>query len=249
MNYEIAIPSYQRPETLVRKTLTYLRSTNVDLKRVTVFLANKKELASYKLSVKNIKLVIGQPTLRAQRRFIANYYKPGTFVFNIDDDISGIFYAPNPKKLEIVKDLNSLITTGFGICLRNKTKLWGLAASCNPFFIYGKGVSTDLKFIIGAAFGVISERDKSLWPTVLVKDDYERSIKYFLKYGSVIRFGGYSMKNNIYKEPGGLQTFRTKEISQQDTNYLFKTYPTLVKLNPNRKTGHAEILLTNGKKK
>ena len=48
--YEIAIPSYKRPETLRDKTLTILKAYRIPADRITVFVANKEQEA-----VKNIK--------------------------------------------------------------------------------------------------------------------------------------------------------------------------------------------------
>lgn len=237
MNYEIAIPSYDRPETLLKKTLPYLLDEAKVKARVLVFVADKKQLDLYRRFGihKVVKLIVGVPTLMKQRRFISNYYKPGTRLFNIEDDIPGIVYSPDGKKLVTVTDLNSLIETGFNICASNKTRIWGVSPSHNPYFIVGKGVSNDLRILSGSAYGTINDHDKNLWTTLPLKEDYQRTINYFLRFGSVIRFNGYAVMNNPYNEKGGLNSFRNPEKIRECCEWLIKKYPNLVRVSPTRK--------------
>ena len=75
------------------------------------------------------------------------------------------------------------------------------------------------------------------------KEDYERTIKYYLKDKGVVRYNNISCNTNCYKEPGGIQATRKKEDSRRNANYLVKTYPHLVKINNNRNSGFVEIRL------
>jgi len=43
IEYDIAIPSYKRPETLNNKTLTLLKYANIPSSKITVFVADKSE--------------------------------------------------------------------------------------------------------------------------------------------------------------------------------------------------------------
>ena len=43
------------------------------------------------------------------------------------------------------------------------------------------------------------------------KEDYERSIKYYLKDGGLVRFNNVCARTNCYQEPGGMQVERTKQ--------------------------------------
>lgn len=231
--YEIAIPSYDRPETILKKTLAYLSTTNVR-GRITVFLSSKQQASLYRELPPEIRVVIGVPTLRGQRAFISDYYPEGTRLFNIEDDIPGICYSPNGKRSEIIKDLHSVIESGFNLCEAAKTKIWGVCATHNPFYLVNGKVTMDLKLLSGSAFGTINEHDKKIRTTLPVKEDYERCIKYFIKYGRVVRFGNYGVKNNPYKEPGGLFSFRNPENIAQCCKLLIKTYPGLVKVSSTR---------------
>lgn len=249
MKYVIAIPSYRRPETICKKTLNYLLNiADIDPKCVTVFLSDPKEMYSYLDEMNDaglrVKVVVGKPSLNLQRRFISNYYPEGTHIFNIEDDIPGIYSAPSPKRLEVVTRLHNLILEGFSLTEQMRTKLWGFAASCNPFYLYGSRPNAGLYFIDGACFGTINTHDKKLWSTLLDKEDYQRCLLYFKRFGSVVRLSMYAAKNVTYKEKGGMEGQRSAKNSRECAEYLIKKFPGLVKINEKRKsTEFTEILL------
>jgi hypothetical protein len=244
--YEIAIPSYQRSKTLVDKTLRYLYSTDVKPECVTVFVADTKEFIEYKKAlhgedsgvwIKRVNLVIGKPTLKAQRAFIRKYYKEYTHVFNIDDDIEGLYYAKSSKHTDMqrLERLDLFIRSGFELAQRVQTTLWGMNAVCNPFFMFGKGISTDLKYICGGAYGEIIRHKKSLDVELEDKEDFERSILHFKENGRLVRFNEYSLKTKGYAGAGGMQVTRTKKRVKDSAMFLLKKYPQYCKLNTGKK--------------
>jgi hypothetical protein len=232
--YKIAIPSYQRVEIFKTKTLSYLKKTNIDLNNVYLFVANDKEKIAYSvLGIKNI--VVGIEGICKQRNFIRNYFQEGECIFSLDDDIKGIYKATSVKNLELVTDLHNLIVKGFELCKKVNTKLWGVSAVKNGLFMYGKKISTDLRYIVGACFGQIIDHDKRLNQTIDDKGDYERSILYFIKYGSVIRFNDVAIETYYYKTQGGMQITRTKERVKASGLYLLNKYPEYCIVNNNKK--------------
>ena len=71
MNYQIAIPSYKRPETIKVKTLDLLQKHNIDKNKITIFVADDEELQIYNKSLNNqYKIVKGVPTIGKQRNLI-----------------------------------------------------------------------------------------------------------------------------------------------------------------------------------
>lgn len=247
MNYEIAIPSFQRQQCLVNKTLAYLKLTDINLRRITVFVADKNELLNYRACLpKDIKTIIGKPTLKAQRKFIRYYYPKGTQIFNLDDDIRGIFKAISPKKLELVKNLHALILEGFSLSQKFNCTLWGMNAVCNPYFMHNKPVSFNLKYIVGAAYGEVINPDTYYDTELEDKEDFERTILHFRKTGRVLRFNDVSFETNYYKEPGGMQVTRTKERVTTSAHYLLSKYPRYCSLNTGKKNQEfTEIKLNN----
>lgn len=238
MKYEIAIPSYKRAQILLDKTLKYLCSkTNADIMSITVFVANEAERKEYRklIMTPKIAIVVGRPTLRAQRNFMRKYYKVGTNVLFMDDDIEGIYQATNAKTLNLVRNINDLCSNAFDMCHQFGVSLWGISAVLNPFFMAGKGISTDLKYIIGACYGEVIRHDKFYDLELEDKEDFERTIKHFIKDGNVIRFNELAPKTNYYKEKGGMQETRTKERVKESALFLLRKYPKYCKLNTGKK--------------
>ena len=109
-------------------------------------------------------------------------------------------------------------------------------------------VSTDLKFLIGFLTGVINNRNAEK-RTIGDKEDYERTIKYFIKDGGVLRFNNISCYTRCYKTPGGIQADRKKHLSEKNANILIKKYPKLVSINNSRNSDYVEIILRDKRDK
>lgn len=242
----IAIPSYQRSETLNEKTLNYLINVClVDPKMIDVFLANETELLEYqKHKIHNVNLIVGKETLKNQRNFIDFFYPENERILCFDDDVITIHKKVNDKKTIEFTSILKLAEIGFEECRRNHTKIWGICAVLNPFYM-ANNVSTNLKYIEGAVFGQIITHDKSLSVTLEDKEDFERTILYFDKYKKIIRFNGFAMKSNFYIEKGGMQITRTPERITASAKYLANKYPEYCEINTNKKSEHTEIKLNS----
>ena len=90
--------------------------------------------------------------------------------------------------------------------------------------------------------GVINNK-KAEKRTISDKEDYERTIKYYLKDGGVLRFNNISCYTRCYKVPGGIQADRKTELSKKNANILIKKYPHLVSINNARNSPFVEIKL------
>tara|TARA_R110002167_G_scaffold117249_2_gene293059 strand:+ start:1296 stop:2042 length:747 start_codon:yes stop_codon:yes gene_type:complete len=245
MKYKIAIPSYKRSKSIRERTLNYLINIcNISPKIINVFVANKKEYEDYKyLKEIGINIIIGVKLLHKQRNFIQNFYNDGDFIMQFDDDIDSLKIKKG-KETKVLTDLDSIIRIGFNESLKNKTKLFGVGAVDNHFFMNNK-ISTNLKLIVGSCFGLIIDKDKSLSLTLEEKEDYERTIKHFLKFGKVVRLNMIATKTTYYTGAGGMVDNRTEEEQNKSALYLCKKYPNLIKLNTNRKSKYLELRLNN----
>ena len=238
----IAIPSYKRSKTITEKTLKYLKDCNVDFNNITVFVADHKEYQDYKyLEKQNIKIHIGRKGIGHQRNIIEDYYPLNSNVLCFDDDIEGI-YKLKGKGTEIYTEIMKLAEQGFYECRKHKTKIWGIGAVHNWFFMK-EDISTNLRYIAAGIFGFISNKDNSLKVVLEDKEDFERSIKYFDKYKKIIRFNNFAPKTACYTEPGGLQVTRTAERIRKSALYLANKYPQYCKMNNTKKSKHAEVRL------
>ena len=91
MTYQISIPTYGRPDGVRKHILNYLEKTDIDLSRVTLFVANAEEAEKYQSVNPDYNIVVGVKGLVQQRQFISNYYGKGNPVFSFDDDVSAIW--------------------------------------------------------------------------------------------------------------------------------------------------------------
>jgi len=246
--YEIAIPSYKRHEAIKEKTLATLKKYGIPPNKITVFVANKDEEALYKQSLKPGtygKIVVGVKGMHDIRNFITGYYPIGTKIVNIDDDIKGFLeYDETLKRKEKpLKSLLAVIKKGFSECEKAKTKLWGVYPVANGYFMKPK-VSTEIRYIIGSFWGCINPGIKEIEITTEYKEDYQRSILYYKKYGAVVRLNMYAPISAYYTEAGGMQEVKERrELEEKGARWLVKTYPDFAVLNPSKKSGYMEVKL------
>jgi hypothetical protein len=244
---EVAIPSYKRAETLRDKTLRVLKEYGIPAHKITVFVADTEQETLYRntlLPKTYGKIVVGVPGMGAIRNFITKYYPIGTKIVNIDDDIKGFleYDEKRPRKEKPLTSLLSVIQRGFAECERSGARLWGVYPVANGFFMKPK-VSTDLRYIIGSFWGCINPGLSEMTITLDDKEDYQRSILYYKKYGSVVRLNMVAPISSYYKEPGGMQEERTKERVERSARWIVKEYPEFAVLNPSKKSGYMEVRL------
>tara|TARA_R110001632_G_scaffold190550_3_gene311207 strand:+ start:1225 stop:1992 length:768 start_codon:yes stop_codon:yes gene_type:complete len=223
--FRIAIPTYKRYEG-INKTLNTLERNNIDKSIIDIFVNNIEELEIYKPLYEDYNLIVGKTGMKEIREFIFNYYKEDDWVFCLDDDITDFKISKN-NKLELCEDLTAEILYGFSECLVNNTILFGLAPTSNPFFMK-ETASTHLQFCGGWSFGVIIPKDRYVLKlNVSQYEDYERTIKIYKKYGSVVRLNYLTaMTKYCKKDSGGMNTNLTerKSIMERDLFILAKLY-------------------------
>lgn len=246
IDYRISIPSYKRSQVIRKKTLNYLLNLcKVDPSKIDVFVADEIEYEDYKyLEDEGIRVIIGVPTMQ-QRNFITNWYKQNDFILSMDDDIE-LVWRKEGDGLKPFYDLDFLVKTGFNHCLKNKTKLFGVGAVSNGFFMK-ETISTNLKYICGALYGHIIDKDPNLQIELDDKEDFERSIKYYEKFGKVVRLNMFSLKTTGYVGKGGLQETRTEERISWSAHWLVQKYPNYCSLNEKKKGIHTEVRLHHKK--
>ena len=126
----------------------------------------------------------------------------------------------------------------------NGCKLWGVYPVDNPYFMSNR-ITFDLKYVAAGFMGIINEHDPNLLVDLEDKEDFERSIKYFIKYKKVMRCEYVTMNTNYYKTEGGLQATRTLERIKESAEYLANKYPQFCKMNTGKKGGFPEVRLIN----
>jgi hypothetical protein len=249
MDYQIAIPSYKRAETLRDKTLALLQKYNIPPEKIHIFVANEEERSVYAKTLPDYykEIVVGVVGMMAIRNYIQDYFAEGERVLNIDDDIQALKVRVNDKECKELEDLDKLILDGFELCEKHSCSLWGIYPLVNAMFMHDD-ISFSLQYIIGAFWGVVNTHDKNTYVTLDDKEDFERSIKFYIKDGAVVRFNNIGVLSAYYTEPGGMQVERTEKRVRHSGIELLLKYPMFCAVNKARKR-HFEIRLVDKTKR
>ena len=250
MDYKIAIPSYKRYDTIKIKTLNLLRKYKIDFKKINVFVADAKEKDLYDASLQGIidskNIIIGVPTIGKQRNFIEKYYKEGTCLMMFDDDIEKVLIKDEKKLVEVDSLENDVIIKGFTECKKVEAKTFSIYAASNAYFMKNR-IYNKLCYIIASMFGVIVEHDKFLERQTNHGEDYEYSIRQYIKNKILVRFDYLTVKSNYYNEPGGLQSIRTQEYIYKSIYWIYSNFTDYCTMYIRKSTGNAELRLKDKK--
>lgn len=229
MKYRIAIPSFNRVNEIGNRTLAMLKKYDIDIKIIDIFVNTEDDLIKYKELYPEYNLILGQKGMKEIREFIFNYYNEGELVLFVDDDIDDILMK-NPKAWEASSysddkvDLKQEIVLAFDTLKASGAGLWGVYPVKNHYFMRNS-ITEDLKFCSGGFFGVIIDKDCG---TLKVNqyEDYERTIRYYKKYGKVIRLNYLCMDTKMYVNKGGMNDDKEerKKISARDLGILVGDY-------------------------
>jgi len=251
-DYIIAIPSYKRAETLRDKTLATLKEHRIPAERIHVFVATPEEKQRYEATLEAGtygKLIVAIPGMAAVRNFITGHYPVGQRIVNIDDDIKGFLeFSETARRHEMpLRNLDGFIRRAFAESQKMGFRLWGIYPVPNGFFMRAGEPSVDLKYIIGAFWGITNPGIDVLKVTIDDKEDYLRSLIMYVADGGVLRFRDIAPKTAYYKEAGGMQEERTKNRVTKSAEALHRAFPDLTKLNATKKSGFLELRLRDAR--
>jgi hypothetical protein len=98
-------------------------------------------------------------------------------------------------------------------------------------------------------WGCLNNKDIQI--TIEEKEDFERTIKYYIKYKKIMRFNHINVATKYYKNKGGMQFINQSNInirienSKISAKYLSETYPEYCYLYTSKKSGIWEVKLRN----
>ena len=249
-DYVVCIPSYKRSQICNEKTLKTLKIMNIPSSKIYVYLANKEEEEEYeKILDKKLynKLVVGIKGLVPQRQFIMEQWPEGKHIVFFDDDVASIDLSMS--KIFKGKSLDFFFKYAFKECKKMKSFIWGVYPVFNPFFRKARDeMSTCLNYIVGAFYGIINRPNlKSIQLTLTKengqKEDVERTIKYFIEDGILLRFNKIGFETKYYGKSGGLGTFEARLKPMLEASKLLKkTYPEYGEIST-KKNGMTEFRL------
>jgi hypothetical protein len=209
--YIICIPSYSRATICNERTLKTLHENQIDSSKIYVYVT-EEEYDIYNSTLDKTfynKLIIGEKGLVQQRQFIINQWEINQQIVFLDDDIEKIDLT-----LSDFQNLDHFINHAFIECKNYKSYIWGLYPVYNPFFRQTKKeMTTHLNYIVGAFYGIINRHLESIQLTITTdgqKEDVERTLKYFVNDGIVLRFNKIGFVTKYYGKEGGLGTFKDR---------------------------------------
>jgi hypothetical protein len=109
-------------------------------------------------------------------------------------------------------------------------------------------IYTKLCYIPGGVFGVIIQHDDFLQRKTNHGEDYEYSIRQYIKNKIVVRFDYITIKSKFFKEQGGLQTIRTKQYIYDSIKWIQDEFPEYCKMYIRKSSGNAELRLKDNSK-
>lgn len=213
MDYIICIPSYRRAKICNERTLKTLHHHDIPAEKIKVYVADTTEYELYEKTLDKSfygELIVGMKGIVSQRQFISNHNIDGEWIVSIDDDVEKIDLTLSPSF--VTASLDDFIKTAFKTCVENQAFIWGVNPVYNPFFrtaSEGRKQSTemtlDLKFIVGAFYGFINRPSLQAIKLKVAdnKEDVERSIRYFINDGRVVRYNVVAFKTKYYGTDGG----------------------------------------------
>ena len=238
LSYRICIPSYKRAGILNMKTLQMLERYNISKDIIYIFVANPEEYNNYvNIIGDTYRIIIAEVGMMNVRNFITNYFDEGDHLIMIDDDIADITFFE-----KYYSTLSDFFTNAFELCLENNTRLWGIYPVNNEYFMKPR-VVVGLTYICGGLYGVIN--NKNLLVSMNDKEDFQRSIQYYMEDGKVIRYECIGIDTRGYTGIGGMNipNQRTNEIILASATKLTEMYPLVAKLNLSKASGKPEVKL------
>jgi hypothetical protein len=192
VGYQVAIPSYSRPNFIVNATLATLAKYGASSKLITVFVANDEEYRDYRREMPpGIDLVVAElGLLKCRRWYSSQYYDKGTPLVNLDDDITGIVQKNGVGLLPYDGSFDEIAETGFRFAEKYGSKLWAVNPVTNGFYMRDE-VTVGLRFACGLFFGnyagnvaTVGNDRPSLYSS---GEDWETTIRSFLMEGPIVR--------------------------------------------------------------
>jgi hypothetical protein len=259
-DFVVAIPSYERADILRTHTLELLRVAHISNERIYIFIADipdnsqEQKYSCYRNEGYNV--IKGPLGLQHMRNFIHKYFKEGQPILCIDDDIQHIVEMVENTSIQDVKSakryplsvidshLKTWIEKAFKYLEESNTSLFGIYPVKNGYFMKSlPSVTTDLKFCVGAFWGMINRQDCQI--QLEEKEDFERTLWCYQRDGKVVRWNHIAPVTNYYKTKGGMQATGRDRVkaAKESCTVLLSMYPKWCKLYTSKKSGIHEVRL------
>lgn len=209
--------------------------------------------------LQNVHLVEGPIGLHHMRNYISQFFQEGKPILNMDDDINDILELHiDESVLDIQKssrykltslsnnDAIAIFERAFSLCKTHNAGLWGIYPVRNGFFMKDLPMVThDLRFCVGSFWGCFN--DPALFIEIEEKEDFYRTLSFYERDKTVIRFNHICVATNYYHNPGGMQANKKdrSEESVKSCHYLLQKWPSLCRIYKGKKNGICEVRLAD----
>ena len=236
MNYEIAIPSYKRPDRCksaqrLSKAIIYVHEFEADEYRH--YNNNEVRVIPDELQGK------GMATIR---NYILDHSK-GDRVLMVDDDLNKFGYYEECEQV-IMKEaeLYAFIQMAFDMCEEMGTRLWGVNLQSDKKFYREYSPISLSSVILGPFMGIIKDPKIRFDERLGLKEDYDYSLQILNKYRRIMRLNKYHYMSDHIKTAGGCATYRTSEKEERQAALFQKKWgPKIVKIKRNTQGGNQSI--------
>lgn len=242
-SFQIAIPSYRRSRTLATMTMPLLLSRGVPPEIIRVWTTGEAEADVYRealsmfIDADQVQPHGGAVGVGNARNAVISQYPAGTRLLQVDDDLKQIhrkideekrsnFGKFTEKGAQPVKDLVGLVEAGFDLADEEGVSLWSTYPVKNPFYMGFRSRVGNL-YAEGSFRAMTLRHDGTELVTLDDKEDFEQSIKHYLRDGGVLRLENYGFISSFYTEGGGMQEYRTRETVRRGALDLLVMYPEL----------------------
>ena len=244
-----AVPSRSRADVIEGHTLALLRRLGVSNDDIDVWVVPEQVDAYSHLGV-NLRQVSDTVGLRGARNSIARGYPKGSKVIQFDDDATNAYVGWKGQELALVTPMMWDDITGFAWdqCRLLGLGLWGSYPVCNDFFMQPYA-TTDLRRVSGGLFGQVLRHDDTELLVCDEKEDYERTIRYYLRDNGVLRLNWLTLRVGYMTGDGGMSEYRTVESDRAGARRIHELWPKLTRYVPARGargTGEVDLRRVGG---
>lgn len=233
--YEIAIPSYKRPDRC---------KTAKMLSRAVIYV-HEFEVEEYK-KFNNNKIVVIPDSLQKQgmaviRNFILDN-AGSDHVLMIDDDLNTFGYYEDCEQIKMrEREIYAFVEMAFQMCKEMGTVLWGVNLQSDKKFYRDYSPFSLSSVILGPFMGIIRTElrfDERLG----LKEDYDYSLMVLNKYRRILRMNKYHYMSDHISKGGGCATYRTSDIEEKQAEaFQIKWGSKIVKIKRRTQGGNMSI--------
>jgi hypothetical protein len=234
----IAIPTHYRSHLIEKNALAFVQKMQMQC-QVYVFVSNEEDLRNYEpLSRKYGFTLVNANTKTVKEKFnyIHQYWQNGQDVLLVEDDVSDFVSI-------IDWSIKKIVTEGFSQMHKHGKKAWGIYPSANKFFM-SQTMTHGFGFLVANVYGFVADGDTRILAQEESKNDYERSVLYYIHKGGIVRLNYVAAKTKNYTTKGGMQLLGNRaEIEQTACDNLVRRFPSYVGYKKNTKSIYKEIRL------